>query len=112
MNVSVIDVYVINILPRQIVKRIQCLPTNLEAIQKERDSFRDFLFSKYELGRMFLSQLDAWAAYNYQVEMEHLLEEPVLSIIPDKDVSWVSEIEVAIAKKINPANYNEFGGQE
>lgn len=112
MNISVVDVYVINIMPQQITKRLHCLPTETDKIQQERENFRKFLLSSFEMGRFFFSQLDAWMAYNFQSEMDRLFEEASLEQLTDSETNWMNEIEAIIFNKIKPTNYNEFGGQE
>lgn len=112
MNISVLDVYAVNIMPRQIAKRIKCLPTDINAIEQERKKFKEFLVEKFELGKFYFSQLDAWTVYNYQSSMESLFDEDSTVIFVSEETNWMNDIEAVLAKKTNPANYNEFGGQE
>jgi hypothetical protein len=112
MNEAVLDAYVINILPRQITKHIKCLPTDIQAIEQERKSFKEFLLEKFKLGKFYFNQLDAWAVYSFQSGLEDLFEDNSWSESDDTEIVWTNEIKSIIRKSINPANYNEYGGQE
>lgn len=112
MNAAVLDVYAINIMPSQIAKRIKCLPTDISSIEQERKKFKEFLLEKFSLGKIYFSQLDAWIVYNYQSSMDDLFEEDDSMIAVEEQTNWLHEIETILLHKADPANYNEFGGQE
>jgi hypothetical protein len=112
VNQAIVNAYAINIMPSQIAKHLRCLITDINAIEQERKNFREYLVSRLELGRYFFDQLEAWRVYSLNSRIESIFEESLTESISEEESSWKGDIENIIRSKLNPPNYNEFGGQE
>lgn len=100
-----IEVYALNIQPSQIEKLLVVSDRKPENIEKERNHFLGWLKDMYANGARFESQLSAWETYCLYIEYD-LFDEP------EDESSWMGDIEMALEAQVQPANYNEFRGQQ
>ncbi len=70
---EIIDVYVLNVMPWAISGFIGCPVNDVDKINGERASFRNFLVESEKRGINYDSQLSAWSAYK---EFEVIYNDP------------------------------------
>jgi hypothetical protein len=107
---AVLEGYAISIPNRLLAERLGC--NDINEIEIERERFREFL---YEIDIKFLSNIDAWEIYNFDLELMAIMEE--LDLYAPDDYSdgrrsWMADIEKALEDKARPSNYNEHRGQQ
>jgi hypothetical protein len=100
-----LEVYALNIQPNQIKKLLVISDQTLENIEKERQHFLQWLRDMYAGGARFLDQLVAWETYCLYIDFD-LFDEI------EEETNWMGDIELALESQIQPANYNEFRGQQ
>jgi hypothetical protein len=130
---NTIEVFALNIQPRQIVTRIKCEKDDLEAVAYERNNFLKYLARLQEKGKTFENQVEAWNYYDsreipetYEVDDTFLDDYDIINLedreleeiereawLHMKEPDWLSRLRQILLDMAyaNSGNYNEFGGQ-
>jgi len=101
-----LEIYALNIQPRQIEQLLVISDRKPENIEKERNQFLHWLRDMTLGGAKFLDQLSAWNTYIDYIQY-NLFDE-----MEEEVTNWSEDIEIILENKIQPKNYTEFGGQQ